>query len=498
VSNADGPVTPEDRPRLHLSPPSGWLNDPNGLIFHDGLLHAFYQHEPNMPRWGRMCWGHATSRDLVTWEHLPVALEPGRRGPDRAGCWSGTLVEDDRGVPTIFYTGVVRSGGSWRASICRATSDDGLRTWTKDPAGPVIDRPPDGIAPDRFRDPFVWRDDQGWAMLLAAGTVRSRGSVALYRSEDLRDWRYAGPFLTTEDVIAADPEVFVDDIDSPCWECPQLLRLGSWDVLIVSVVDRAPTVRPAHVVAFTGRVEADRFVVHRAERLGLGPDFYAPATVTAPDGRHLLFGWIPEDPPGRGSARTWAGSLTLPRDLSMDPGGRLKITLAEEVDRRAGPPRRLPEVIVRDDAPWTQGFVPGPFELRLSIAPEGAVSIRFDIAGEAGIAADVRFDPPGRQLTVSRSGRVLVAGRDPHGPTTLPPSPDGLVHMRLIVDGSILELAVDERVTATARLPVIGGGARTISCTTFGGACRLQDLETFTLDGTEALAGGSTQVAAAP
>jgi hypothetical protein len=70
--------------------------------------------------------------------------------------------------------------------------------------------------------------------------------------------------------------------------------------------------------------------------------------------------------------------------------------------------------------------------------------------------------------------------------------------MRLIVDGSTLELAVDERVTATARLPVIGGGARTISCTTFGGACRLQDLETFTLDGTEALAGGSTQVAAAP
>jgi beta-fructofuranosidase len=491
-------MTPEDRPRLHLTAPSGWMNDPNGLVFHDGRLHAFFQFEPDMPRWGRMRWGHATSEDLVTWEHLPVALEPGRRGPDRGGCWSGTLAFDDAGVPNIFYTGVARAYGGWRASICRATSHDGLRTWTKDPAGPVIDRPPEGIAPDRFRDPFVWRDEDGWAMLLAAGTTTSRGAVLLYRSPDLRRWRFAGPFLTTEDLIAADPKVFVDDIDSPCWECPQLLHLDPWDILIVSVVDRAPKVRPAHVMAFTGRVVDGRFIVHRSERLGLGPDFYAPATVTAPDGRHLLFGWIPEDPPARGSTRTWAGSLSLPRHLSLDADGRLTVTLADEVDRSAGPPRRLPEAVVRDDAPWTQAFPRGPFELRLTIAPEGAVSVRFDIAGEAGIAADVRFDPPGRQLTVSRAGRVLVAGRDPHGPTILAPSPDSFVRLRLIVDGSILELAVDERVTATARLPVIGGGTRTVSCTTFGGACRLRDLETFALDGPSAeRAGGPARVAAA-
>ncbi len=468
--------TDGDRPQLHLTPLSGWMNDPNGLAFHDGRLHAFFQHEPDQPRWGRMRWGHAASSDLMTWEHLPIALEPGARGPDRLGCWSGSLVVDDSRLPMIFYTGVVRRQGMRVASICRATSRDDLRTWTKDPGGPVIKRPPAGIRPDAFRDPFVWRDDEGWAMLLGAGTFDRRGAVLLYRSADLRGWRYVAPFLTTEDVVAAEPFLAVDDIDSPCWECPQLVRLGTVDVLIVSVVDRAPAVRPAHVVAFEGQVVGQRFVVHHAERLGLGPDFYAPAMVTAPDGRRLLFGWVPEDPPARGASRTWAGSLTLPRVLTLDSAGRLRITLAGEVDRLADPPTRLPDVAVRDGEPWAHTFQGGPFELRATLVPDGAASIRIDVAGVSGTAADIRFDPRERRLTVSRMGRVLVAGRDQHGSTVLPQTPDGVVRLRLVLDGSVLELAADERVTATARLPGIAEGSRTISCTAFGGAARLVDL----------------------
>jgi beta-fructofuranosidase len=452
------------------------MNDPNGLVFWEGRLHAFFQYRPDAPRWGRTRWGHAASADLVTWDHLPVALEPSPRGPDRSGCWSGSLVVDGEGLPTILYTGVARWRGIRRASICRAVSRDGLRNWTKDADGPVIDGAPPGIRPDQFRDPFVWRDGGGWAMVVGAGMVAGRGCVLLYRSPDLRTWRYAGPFLTMDDVVAADPSLVVDDIDAPCWECPHLIRLDGIDVLVVSIVDRAPAVRPAHVVAFTGQVAGDRFHVRRGERLGLGPDFYAPATVTAPDGRSMLLGWIPEDPPGRGSTRTWAGSLTLPRVVSLDPEGTLRISLAAEVERFAHRWKRLPDAAIRDASPWRRTFEMGCFELRLTLVPEGAASIRLDVAGMSGIAVDVRFDPPRRRLTVSRTGRVLVAGRDPHGATELPASPDGRLRLRLILDGSTLELAADERVTATARLPGIGTGARTISCTTFGGGCRLVDV----------------------
>ncbi len=456
------------------------MNDPNGLVFFEGRLHVFFQYNPDAPRWGRMRWGHAASRDLVTWEQLPIALEPGARGPDRTGCWSGTLVVDDAGVPTIFYAGVAPARGVLRASICRATSRDGLRTWTKDPAGPVIGGPPAGIRADRFRDPFVWREDEGWAMLLGAGTVGGHGTVLLYRSDDLRDWRYAGPFLTIDAAIAGDREVVVDDVDSPVWECPQLVRLETLDLLIVSVVDRAPNVRPAHIVAFTGRVVGQRFEVHHVERLGLGPDSYAPATVTAPDGRRLLFSWIPEDPPAPESLRSWAGCLTLPRVLSFDAHGRLQIALADEVGRSARPSIRLPDVVVPEGEPWTRRFQEAAFELRVSIIPDDAVSIRIDVGGRSGTAADIRFDPRTRRFSVSRTGRVTVAGRDPHGACVLPPTPDGAIRLRLVLDGSVLELSADDRVMATARLPEIGGGSRWITFTTFGGACRLVDVGVWT------------------
>ena len=467
----------DGRALSHLTPPIGWMNDPNGMVFQDGWLHVFFQYEPYKPRWGRMCWGHAVSRDLLTWEYLPVALEPGLDGPDRSGCWSGCLVLDDNGRPVIFYTGVNTQHGIRRASICFATSLDGMRTWTKDETGPVIGRPPRGIAPDRFRDPFVWRDDDDWAMLIGAGTVRGRGTVLLYRSDDLRAWRYVGPFLTLEGAAASDPDLLIDDIDSPCWECPQLLRFETHDLLIVSVVDRSRRVRPAHVVAFTGRIHDGRFLVQHTERLGLGPDFYAPATFGAPDGRQLLMGWIPEDPPSRGSARTWAGSLTFPRVVSVGADGRPRLDLAAEVDWFGGASERLDDVSVRDGEPWSRAFDGRRFELRSSIVPTDAASIRFDIIGGSGPQAEVRFEPRDRRITVTRFGRVSVAGRDPHGTTILPPTPDGAFHLRLMVDGSVLEMVADDRVTATARLPDLGPGALTVSCTTIGGGCRLTDLE---------------------
>ncbi|MGH2512105.1 MAG: glycoside hydrolase family 32 protein, partial [Candidatus Limnocylindrales bacterium] len=256
-----------ERPRFHLTPAANWMNDPNGLIFAGPALHAFYQYNPDAPRWGRMSWGHAVSDDLVTWTNLPVAIQPDPGGPDSSGCWSGCIVPGP--VATMFYTGVIEVGDHRRASICRAFGHDGLTNWDKDPRNPVIARPPDGIARDAFRDPFVWHDGGSWAMLVGAGTEDGRAAVLLYRSADLADWTYIGPFLSMDDIDRT------AGADGPVWECPQLIRDGNLAALIVSVVDRTPGVRPSHVTGFVGRVEGDRFRVDHAGDLGMGPDFYA-------------------------------------------------------------------------------------------------------------------------------------------------------------------------------------------------------------------------------
>lgn len=426
-----------------------------------------------------MCWGHATSTDLLAWEHHAPALVPDPDGPDSFGCWSGSVVVDDEtGIATIHYTGVVLRDGTRVASIRRAVSHDGLATWTKDPE-PVIDGAPAGIAPDLFRDPHVTRADDGWLMVVGAGQLTGSGCVLGWRSDDGRTWRAIGPVLTVEDVVAALPGC-VTDVDSPCWECPQLVRMGDRDVLIVSILERAPNVRPSHVMAFTGRLEGDRFAVERAERLGLGPDFYAPAVARAPDGRHLLLGWIPEDPPGPRSSRSWAGALTLPRVVTLDPSSGVRIAIAGELARVIERVVPLSDALVTPESSWTWRSWGPCFELDVTLAPAGAALVRLEVGAPGGDLVEIRYEPGERRLTVIRSGRVRFAGISSHGTTVLDPpggatdAADAPIRLRVIVDGSVLEMVAAETITATARLPGARDEGRIVRCTTVGGACELR------------------------
>ena len=118
--------------------PAGWLNDPNGVSQRNGLYHLFYQYNPDAPVHHRIQWGHATSLDLITWTHQPIALVPDDDGPDMDGCWSGVLVDDD-GTPTLLYSG--RNSANGFEVGCLATGSDDLRTWSKYAQNPVVTAP---------------------------------------------------------------------------------------------------------------------------------------------------------------------------------------------------------------------------------------------------------------------------------------------------------------------------------------------------------------------
>ena len=336
----------KQRPAFHLMTAANWINDPNGPVYFDGWWHMFFQHNPYLADFGPMGWGHARSRDLAHWEHCPIALMPSPGGADGAGCWSGSVVIHD-GVPTLMYSGVADMTlysadddlppsdrqripqGYYHEFLleidqetqCIATSGDGLMSWQKHDANPVIPAIPPELDLIGFRDPFLWKEADGfWYMLLGSGIKGVGGVALLYRSADMLAWEYLNPLY-----IGDPAESGIN------WECPNFLDLGAKHMLVVS-----PHGRPVY---WLGDYADRRYRPDGAPiRLDWGDVFYAPNSLLDPDGRWLMWGWVREARPrDQYAAAGWASCLTLPREISLDAAGGLRVEPASELNllRRA-------------------------------------------------------------------------------------------------------------------------------------------------------------------
>lgn len=302
-------------PSLHIRPPTGWVNDPNGICRVDGTYHVFFQWNPAAPVHEVICWGHASSVDLIRWQDEPVALVPRTGQLDAAGCWSGCLV-DDAGVPTAIYT--ANPGHAADATTALAFGDRRLRDWRQDDR-PVVE----AMAEPGFemRDPFVFTFDAHRYAVLGAGDGGGRPQVRLYGCEDLRQWTDLGPLITGDDPLAA--EIAPANI----WECPNLFPLaGEW-VLVVSLWSR---VEGGHLLAGVRHLVGDlvptdrgpRFTARSGGLVDRGDAFYAPH-VLVEEHRVLLWGWSWEV--GRSDEQVaeadWAGLLTFPREAYRAESG---------------------------------------------------------------------------------------------------------------------------------------------------------------------------------
>jgi len=294
---------PDDphRPRYHFLPPKNWMNDPNGLIFHDGKFHMFYQHNPGAAVWGDMHWGHAMSEDLITWMHLPMALAPTPGGYDKDGVFSGCMVVDGD-TPTIVYTGTQPE-----VQAIATSNHPQLETWTKYEGNPVIPAPPAGMETTGFRDPFVWREGDDCLMVVGSGVKRKGGSILLYRSPDLRKWEYLHPLVESSDLALG-----------KMWECPNFFPLGDKHVLLISP-------QPLKKALYAVGTYADRrFTIERTGSLDDGGHFYAPQVFLDGSNRRVMFGWSWEGRSRDAQVKAgWAGAMTLPRVLTLDADGAL-------------------------------------------------------------------------------------------------------------------------------------------------------------------------------
>lgn len=304
--------TPQWRPVYHFTPPQYWTNDPNGLIYLNGIYHLYYQHNPFENKWGHMSWGHATSKDLVHWQHLPVAIPEIITKDTTTWIFSGSAVLDqhnssgfgkDGKAPVVaIYT--ADQPKQQKESQFIAYSNDGGLTYTNYTGNPVVD-----IHKKDFRDPCViWLEEQRkWLMAVA---VPAEHKVQFYGSVNLKDWTLLSEFANQGDT-------------RKIWECPSLTPLyvdgdpakKKWLLMISSGNPDGAT----GMQYFTGDFDGSTFINDNPDTTKLfvdyGRTFYAAIPYNhLPDNKQTMIGWLmPFETP----TWPWRGQMSIPRDLSL-------------------------------------------------------------------------------------------------------------------------------------------------------------------------------------
>jgi len=303
--------TEQYRPQFHFSPATNWCNDPNGLVYNNGSFHLFYQYNPFGNIWGHMTWAHATSKDLVHWKHLPIAI------PEEDGImiFSGTCVVDKNNTsgfgkegnfPMVaVYTGHIENVN--QSQHIAYSLDDGV-SWTKYAGNPVLD-----LHKKDFRDPKIfWHEPKKYWVMAVMLPVEH--IIQFYSSNNLKDWKHLSDFGPVGDT-------------SGVWECPDLTQVpveglpGKKKWLLQMSMN-------ATMQYYVGEFDGEKFInenpVEKINRPDYGPDYYAAIAYNQLPANVLptTIGWvnnwnyaneIPTSP--------WKSAMSLPRNLSVKKTG---------------------------------------------------------------------------------------------------------------------------------------------------------------------------------
>ncbi|HVX46176.1 MAG TPA: glycoside hydrolase family 32 protein [Mycobacteriales bacterium] len=414
--------SPHLMPRFHVRPRTGYVNDPNGPIRFGGRYHLYFQYVHDTPRTGPVYWGHATSADLVGWTIEPEAIVPEPGGLDEGGCWSGNVVSDGEKL-YAFYSAFEPE--SPFQPVNRAESSDGVTFGNK---LRVVEAPADeGCV--QFRDPFVWRQENRWCMVVGAGVANDVAQARLYESADLERWSYVGPFTQ------APRQGQGTDMDTGMmWECPQYASFGDRGALFIGTWAFTGG-GTNQVVSLVGTDTGDELVDPQFRPVDQGANFYAPSVLRGEDGRNLLWGWVTE---GRTREWTieddWSGFLSLPREIQLDGDRVASYPAAELTGLRTGPVGDL-------DA------IPAQCEIEVRFAGDG----RLRLGTESGEHLDLIFDAGVLTLDRSTASRNLRADT---GSDRIKLS--GPVSLRWFIDGSVSEIFTSTGHVLTQRFYPLG------------------------------------------
>lgn len=289
----------EYRPLLHFTPAKNWMNDPNGLVWHKGEYHLYFQHNPFGREWGHMSWGHAVSTDLLNWQELDVAIPEDENG----AIFSGSAVSVGDDIIAIY----TRDKDKLQTQ-CIATSHDNGRTFIQSESNPVLD-----LGMEHFRDPKVFRYEDRWIMAV----VKSQEfTVCFYSSYDLKSWNLESEFGKTGAFGGQ-------------WECPDLFPLSFhgeevW-VLLISLSPggiKNSSGTQYFIGDFDGKTFTPRYSTTEPRWLDYGSHNYAGVTFNnEPNGKRIFIGWLNSWQKKEHPETSWTGAMTIPRELGITKVG---------------------------------------------------------------------------------------------------------------------------------------------------------------------------------
>lgn len=477
------------RPAYHFTPPTAWLNDPNGMVYYDGEYHLFYQHHPDSTVWGPMHWGHAVSRDLVNWQHLPIALAPDELGT----IFSGSAVIDWHNTagfgPEAMIASYTYQDPDARQSQAIAYSLDNGRTWTKYAGNPVIPTPANLFD---FRDPkLLWYDDGSggghWVMALAAGRA-----ILFYTSPNLLDWQPSGSFGFGYGALGG------------VWETPDLFELpvtgtaeSRW-VLTVGIGDNAPA-GGSGTHYFIGQFDGQTFTSDNPKETVLwadyGADFYAAQSwSSAPDNRRIWLAWLNNwQYANQIPTTTWRGAMTLPRELRLVPtqeGIRLAQTAVPELAQLRQHTQRWHNVILEPGVPFVPEVSGDQLEIIAELeTPIEANSLGIRLRLGDGEATAVGYAPKSGLLFVDRTNAGQSAFNYNFASAhTAPFEPaDGILKLHIFVDRASLEVLANEGLISFSEQIFPGEASVGVELFAEGTAVTVRTLEVYQLSAAQFL-----------
>ncbi|MDY4777802.1 GH32 C-terminal domain-containing protein [Phocaeicola faecicola] len=426
------------RPVYHHTPAYGWMNDPNGMFYKDGVYHLYYQYNPYGSVWGNMTWGHSTSRDLVHWTYEGTPIVPDAWG----AIFSGSCVVDHentagfgKGAVVAFYTSAKSTPWGDVQSQSMAYSLDNGKTFTKYEGNPIL------TSSERdFRDPkvFWYAPGKHWVMMLAVGQ-----HMEIYSSVNLKDWKKESEFGAMQGAHGG------------VWECPDLVeipvegtRQKKW-VLICNLNPGGPFGGSA-AQYFVGSFDGKTFVNESptlTKWMDWGKDNYATVTWNnAPDGRCVALGWMSNwQYANNVPTRQYRSANTIARDLTLYRVGEelyLKSTPSPEVKKARGEKVSKPSFNVAGEYELASLLDDnkGAYEVELVIQNQGASKIAFCLLNEKGEKVSMYYDLARRQFVMDRSESGTVDfSKDFPAVTVAPADTDKELTLRLFVDRSSIE-----------------------------------------------------------